>query len=154
HSQSVLKAVTGTGRTSNLTGLPDSDRLVAAFAAIGLERSDLHLARVMASELWMGLRNSSVILDSDAVLVRRLFGDLYSKLKLGRVALYQSSDRGKYGQYAAVFILDPEKPADFLKEIGQYVRFGDVAQFNPKGDASKAEIEKLVADLGSDDFDT
>ena len=41
HSQALLKAVTGTGRTSDLKGLPDSYRLVGAFSAIGLERSDL-----------------------------------------------------------------------------------------------------------------
>jgi hypothetical protein len=145
--------VTGTGRSSNLTGLPDSGRLVGAFSAIGLERSDLHLARVMASDLWLGLRQNTPILDSDHEMVRRIFGDFYSKLKLGKVAVYQTSDRAKYGQLAAVVILEPTNPGQFLTEIAQYAKFGDVEQFDPKVDASKAEIEKLVADLGSDDFD-
>jgi hypothetical protein len=153
HSQAVLKAVTGTGRTSNLTGLPDSERLVGAFAAIGLERGDLHLARVMASDLWFGLRGSSPVLDSDAVLIRRIFGDLYSRLRLGRVAVYHSSDPRRFGQLAAVAVLEPTEPGQFLREITQYARFGDVEQFDPKGQASKAEIEKLVAELGSDEFE-
>jgi hypothetical protein len=153
HSQALLKSVTGTNRSSNLTGLPDSERLVGAISAIGLERTDLHLARVMASDLWLGLRQNTPILGSNNEMVRRLFGDFYSKLKLGKVALYQSSDRAKYGQFAAVVILEPTNPGQFLNEIAQYAKFGDVDQFDPKGEASKAEIEKLVADLGSDDFD-
>jgi hypothetical protein len=154
HSQAVLKAVTGTGRTSNLAGLPDSERLVGAGAAIGLERGDLHLARVLASNLWHGMRGYSPILGSDAATVRRIFGDLYSKLKLGRVAVYQSSDPARFGQLSAVAILEPSNPGQFLGEIMQYARLGDVEQFDPKGQASKAEIEKLVGELGSDDFDT
>jgi hypothetical protein len=154
HSQAVLKAVTGAGRTSNLAGLPESERLVGAFAAIGLERDDLHLARVLASDVWFGLRGFSPVLDSDAVLVRRLFGDLYSKLRLGRIALYQSSDPMRFGQLAAVAVLAPTRPEQFLNDITQYARLGDVEQFNPKGEASKAEIEKLVGELGSEDFET
>ncbi len=153
-SQAILKAVTGVGRSSNLTGLPDSERLVGAFSAIGLDRADLHLARVLASDLWFGMRGSSPILDSDAILIRRLFGDLYSRLKLGRVAVYQSSDPLKLGQLSAVLILEPANPGQFMKDVGQYVRFGNVEQFDPKGEASKAEIEKLVGELGSDDFET
>ena len=154
HSQAVLKAITGVGRSSNLSGLPDSERLVGAFAAIGLDRADLHLARVLASDLWNGLRGSSSVLNSDAVLVRRIFGDLYSRLKLGRVAVYQSSDPARFGQIAVVAILEPANPGQFLTEITQYARFGDVEQFDPKGDASKTEIEKLIAELGSDEFET
>jgi hypothetical protein len=154
HSQAVLKAITGAGRTSNLNGLPDSERLIGAGAAIGLDRADLHLARVLASDLWSGLRGSSPVLSSDAALVRRIFGDFYSRLKLGRAAVYQSSDQAKYGQIGAVLIVEPVNPGQFLSEITQYVRLGDVEQFDPKGQASKAEIEKLVAELGSEDFET
>jgi hypothetical protein len=153
HAQAVLKAVTGAGRTSNLAGLPDSDRLVGAFAAIGLERADLHLARVLASDLWLGLRGASPVLDSDARVIRRLLGDFYSKLRLGRAAVYQSSDRARFGQLAAVAILEPNDPAKFLDDIAQYVKLGDVEQFDPKREATKAEIEKLIADLGADDFE-
>jgi hypothetical protein len=152
-SQAVLKAVTGSGRTSNLAGLPDLDRLVGAFAAVGLERDDLHLARVLAGELWLGLRGPVPVLDSDAGVVRRLFGEFYSRLRLGRVALYHSSDPARSGQLAAVLILEPNDPEQFLREIAQYARFGDVEQFDPKAPASKAELEKLIADLGSDEFD-
>jgi hypothetical protein len=154
HSQGVIKAFTGTGRASSLAGLPDSERLVGAFAAIGLERGDLHLARVLASDAWNGFRGTSVILDSDAAVIRRIFGDLYSRLKLGRLAVYHSSDAARFGQLAAVAVLEPIDAEQFIKEITQYARLGDVEQFNPKGQASKAEIEKLVADLGSDDFQT
>jgi hypothetical protein len=152
-SQAVLQAVTGTGRTSNLVGLPDSDRLVGACSAIGLERADLHLARVLASDLWTGLRGASPILGSDAEVVRRLFGDFYSKLRVGRAAVYQSSDPARFGQLAAVAILEPNDAEKFLGDLLQYVKLGDVAQFDPKKEASRAEIEKLVADLGADDFE-
>src|SRR5205823_218601 len=57
HSPGVLKALSGNGRTSNLNGLPDSDKLIAAFSAIGLERADLHMARVLSAELWRGFGN-------------------------------------------------------------------------------------------------
>jgi hypothetical protein len=154
NSQAVLKAVTGVGRTSNLTGLPDSDRLVGAFSAIGLNRGDLHLARVLARDLWFGMRGFSPILDSDAVALRRMFGDLYSKLKLGKVAVYHSSDPARFGQLATVLILEPANPGQFLTDILQYARLGDVEQFDPQRETTKAEIEKLVADLGSDDFET
>jgi hypothetical protein len=153
-SRAVLKAISGAGRTSNVAALPDSERLVAAFAAIGLDRADMELARVLAGSVWYVLKGSSPLLDSDAVLLRRILGDLYSRLRLGRVALYQSSDPTRFGQLAAVAVLEPANPAEFLEEIRQYVHLGDVEQFDPKGPASKAEIEKLIGDLGSDDFPT
>jgi hypothetical protein len=155
HSQAALKALSGGGRTSNLAGLPDSDRLVAAFAAIGLERGDMHLARVLASDLWQELlRGTSPLLATDADLVRRLFGDLYSRLRLGRAALYQTADPARFGQVSAILILEPANPGQFLTEIGHYARLGDVEQFDPKGQASQTEIEKLVADLGAEEFET
>jgi hypothetical protein len=153
NSQAVLKAFSGPGRTSDLAGLPDSERLVGAFAAIGLERPDLHLARVLAGDLWQMMRAPSGILESDAPVVRRLFGDLYSRLRLGRAALYFSSDRARFGQLAAVLVLEPTDAEKFLAEVRQYARLGDVAQFDPRGQAGKAEIEKLIADLGADDFE-
>jgi len=100
------------------------------------------------------MRGTSVILDSDARVVRRIFGDLYSRLKLGKAAVYQSSDPARFGQLATVLILEPANPGQFLNEILHYARLGDVEQFDPQRATSKAEIEKLVADLGSDDFET
>ena len=50
------------------------------------------------------------MLESDAIVIRRLFGDLYSKLRLGRLALYHSSDSARLGQFAAVAILEPNDP--------------------------------------------
>jgi hypothetical protein len=154
NSQALLKSITGAGRTSDLSGLPNSDRLIGAFAAIGLERNDLHLARVLAADVWHGLQGPSGVLGSDAPVVRRIFGDLYSKLRLGRIALYQTSDPARFGQVAAVAVLEPLDTDKFMAEIGQYARLGDVGQFDPKAEASKAEIEKLIADLASEDFET
>jgi hypothetical protein len=152
HSRDLLKAVSETGRTSNLGGLPDSERLVGAFAIIGLEPKDLFLARVVVGELWSILKGSSIVLDSDAALVRRLFGDLYGRLRLARIALYHSSDPKRFGQLAAVAILEPDNSDRFLKDVARYVRLGDVEQFDPKAAASKAEIEKLIDDLGAEEF--
>jgi len=155
-SQAVLKAVTGSGRTSNLNGLPDSDRLVVAFAAIGLKRGDLHLARVFAAELWGGVRGAGAVpllLDSDVVLARRLLGDVYGKLRLGRVAVYHSSDPARLGQVSAVAVLEPNDPARFLDDIAQYARLGAVDKVDPGDRATREEIEKLVADLGSEEFE-
>jgi hypothetical protein len=152
HSQKLCKAFSG--RTSNLAGLPDSDRLVGAFSTIGLERTDLHLARVLASDLWRGVRSNTAFLGTDSELIRRLFADFYSRLKVGKAAVYQSSDPARFGQIGAVLILEPTNSGQFITEVMQYVRLGDVAQFDPKGQASKVEIDKLVADLGADDFET
>jgi hypothetical protein len=153
NSQAVLKAFSGPGRTSDLAGLPDSERLVGAFAAIGLERPDLHLARVLAGDLWQMMHIPSGVLESDTPVVRRILGDLYSRLRLARTAVYLSSDQARFGQLAAVVILEPADTDKFLAELGQYARLGDVAQFDPKAQAGLAEIEKLIADLGSDDFE-
>jgi hypothetical protein len=152
HSRDLLKAVSETGRTSNLGGLPDSERLVGAFAVIGLEPKDLFLARVVVGRLWSILKGSSIVLDSDAALVRRLFGDLYGRLRVARVALYHSSDPKRFGQLAAVAVLEPDNSDRFLKDVARYVRLGDVEQFDPKAAASKAEIEKLIDDLGAEEF--
>lgn len=153
-SQSVLKAVTGAGRTSNLAGLPASDRLVGAFAAVGLERGNLHLARVLAGFLLSGFRGSSgPLLDTDSALARRIFGDLYSRLRLARLAVYQGSDPARVGQAAIVLVLEPANTGLFVAEVGKYARLGDVEQLGPKGEPTKEEIEKLIADLGSDEFE-
>ena len=158
-SQGLLKAITGTGRTSNLNGLPDSERLVGAFAAIGLERADLQLARVLVSDLWLGLRGSSPVLESDILLsdtfvIRPILGDLYSRLHMGRMAVYQTSDPTRFGQLAVVAVLEPNDP-DQLREGDPPVRagLGDVEAIRSENARRKAEIVKLVAELGSDDFD-
>jgi hypothetical protein len=152
HFRDLLKAVSGTGRTSNLSGLPDSERLLGAFAVIGLEPKDRVLTQVVVGELWSCLKGSSAVLDSDGVLVRRLFGDLYSRLHVARVAVYHSSDPKRFGQLAAVVVLEPDNADRFLKDVARYVRLGDVEQFDPKAEASKAEIKKLIDDLGDEEF--
>lgn len=152
HSRDLLKAVSGTGRTTNLAGLPNSERLVGAFAVIGLQPKDLVLTRVVAAEVWSSLKGSSAVLDSDAALVRRLFGDLFGRLRLARVALYHSSDPKRFGQMAAIAVLEPGNPDRFLQAVARYARLGDVEQFDPKAAASKAEMERLIDDLGSDEF--
>src|SRR5208282_5510514 len=91
------------------------------------------------------LRGSAPILGSDALLLRRMFGDFYSRLRLGRIAVYQTSDPARFGQVAALAVLDPVDPDRFLTDLTQYVKLGDVEQFDPKREASKAEIERLIA---------
>lgn len=152
HSRDLLKAVSGTGRTTNLAGLPDSERLVGAFAVIGLEPKDQLLTRVVAAEMWSSLKGSSAVLDSDSALVRRLFGDLYGRLGLARVALYHSSDPKRFGQMAAIAVLEPGNPDRFLQAVARYARLGDVEQFDPKAAASKAEMQRLIDDLGAEEF--
>ena len=116
--------------------------------------SDLPLARLLATEFLLQLGDTSPILGSDAVLVRRIFGDFYSRLKQGRAAVYQSSDPTRFGQIAAIAILEPANAEQFVKEIIQYVRLGNVEKFDPKAQASKVEIDKLIAELGADEFET
>src|SRR6185437_519930 len=92
------------------------------------------------------------VLDSDSALVRRLFGDLFGRLRLARVSLYHSSDSKRFGQMAAIAVLEPGNPDRFLQAVARYARLGDVEQFDPKAAASKAEMERLIDDLGSDEF--
>ena len=63
------------------------------------------------------------------------------------MAVYHSRDPLQFGQLAAVAVLEPANAEQFLNDIKQYARLGDVAQFDPKGQASKAEIDKLIAEL-------
>jgi hypothetical protein len=152
-SPAVLKAIADTGRSTNLAGLPDSERLVGAFAAVGLGAQDPPPPlRVLAGDLWSVLKKASGLPNADATLVRRLFGDLYGRVRLARLALYQCSEPHRCGQLAAVAILEVDNPELFLKDVARWVPAGKVEQLAPKAAANKAEIEKLIADLGADDF--
>jgi hypothetical protein len=153
HSQAMLKAVRGTGRSSNLAGLPESERLVGAVAAVGLEQKDLlPLARALASSLASLPKGTIPLLDSDEALVPRIFGELCGRLRLARLALYQGSDPGRVGQLAAVAVLEPDNTEGFTKDIAGSARPGVVELLEPKAAPSKARIEKLIGELGAEDF--
>src|SRR5262249_24473289 len=79
---------------------------IGALSLIGSEDLSVEVARVLAVELWLGMRWTPDLLPSDTDHIRRILGDLYSRLKVGRGALYQVRDKGR-GQLAVVAVLEP-----------------------------------------------
>jgi hypothetical protein len=150
-SQALLKAFNAGGRTSDLKGLPERPP-ISAFSTVGVDESSLNVARILATQIWFGPGADAPLLASDAVQLRRIVSTLYARLRLARAAFYPAREKAQ-GQIALVAILDPKDAAAFLKEVAQMARVVDDREFDPAGNAGKAEIAKLVADLGSDDFD-
>jgi hypothetical protein len=148
-SQALLKAFAGAGRTSTLAGLPEGSALVGAVSVIGVDDMVTEISRIIASEFWLGLRNGSVLLESDTIHLRRLMGDFYAKLKAGRGGLYQGKDK----QLTVIGVLEPKDTLALLSDIAAMSRAANEKELDPTANAGKAEIEKLVANLSSDDFD-
>lgn len=148
----ILKALSASKRASNLRGLPEGKPL-AALGLVGLDATGIEAARLLTSQLWFGPGDQLPILGSDAVHLRRIVANLVTKLHVGRAALYPARAKD-LGQLALVAVLEPRDAAAFLKEIAGLARVADPQEFDPKAGAGKAEIEKLVADLAADDYDT
>jgi hypothetical protein len=149
-SQTLLKAFNTGDRFANLAGLP-AEKVIAAFSMVGVDEKNLDVARLLATQIWFGPGDASPLLASDAVAVRRIVGNLYGRLQLVRAALYPVREKTA-GQLGLVAVLEPKDAESFLKEIAAMARAANEKEFAPTG-TGKAEIEKLVADLSSDDFD-
>jgi hypothetical protein len=147
-SQALLKTFAAPGRTSSLIGLPEGPPLLGALGFIGVDDNSFEVGSLLAAELWF-MRHTPGFLESDTANLRRILGYLYSRLKTGRLALYA----GKEKQLAAIAVLEPRNADTFLKDLATMAQVSDEKAFDPNVDTNKVAIAKLVADLGSDDFD-
>lgn len=124
----VLARLAPAGVT-RLAGLPNRDGLVVAHAGSG-----------------SGL---AALLDGDlAAVLTPLTGE--------RFALYQTRT-ANVGQFAALAVLECADPAAVLAEVAKRVPAGKPGELNLAGPALGPDgqaIAKLIAALGSDDFDT
>ncbi len=145
------------GGHSSLAGLPPRDGLLFAQAAVGDGKETSALAEVLASvEVPGGLGLQRLVPTADRPPLRKALTTLWQSLTGDRVALYQTRTP-RVGQFAGLAVLDCADPAGFLASIRKMVPAGQPGELKLGAvldDIPRAELEKLIRDLGSDDFDT
>jgi len=147
----LLKALSASGRTANLNGLPEG-QLVVALGGVGLGEEHAILSRVAVRELLPTLTRSEILSAADQAVAVGVVSDIFRRLQAGRLALYQAANPARDGQLAVVAVLDTEDPKKFLTELGQLARFGDANQIDVTVDKDKEDIQVLIKQLGDDSY--
>jgi hypothetical protein len=138
---------------ADLLGLPEG-RVVAAEAFRGDGPANAAVARVLVAALWeYGLQKWRWVSPADQTTHRRVFAEIWKRLRSSRVAVYHNADRARHGSLSAVAILDTDDAGQFLDDLRLLARLGgdlDLSGGDDRGDV--AVVEKLVRDLGDDEF--
>lgn len=155
-TRKFLASLAGGAGGSDLEGLPDGPAVFAE-ASKGDGAQNARVMRLLADFLlrdafqaeWLPSR-------TDRANVLAAFGEVWKKLKGHRIAVYQNADQGKHGLFSAVAILDTADADKFLADLKLLARLAgteglDLSAKGRKDDV--AEVEKLIRDLGSDEFE-
>lgn len=152
----VLAKLSG-GTTAALTALPlPEGSLLFAQGAVGDGKETAAILRLLTTlETPNGVGLHALFAKADQPALQAVFAALWKRLKGDRLAVYQPKNP-RAGQLAALAILDSDDPAAFLAEVRKVVRLGNpnelrLGEPGPKDD--RAVVEKLIKELGSDDFD-
>ncbi len=156
-ARKLLTALRAGSGGSRLTGLPEGRVVTAlAFGGDGLKSAAY-------TRLWLHLLLQNTpgphasMAAADRALYLGVFSEVWKRLQGGRAALYHNPLETKLGLFSAVAILDVEDPAAFVGELRNLMRLGDGhdLKLDAKGanDDVKA-VQRLVRDLGSDDYAT
>jgi hypothetical protein len=153
-----LSSIRGGPGHSDLKGLP-LGKVLLAESARGKGSRTTALARVMLDSFLNDVPLvREVVASSDRHNVVSVFASIWKRLEGNRLAVYLTGDARKQGLVSLVAILDARDPDGFLRELKELARLGNPATLNLDLDKGKKEdielIEKLIADLGSDSFQT
>jgi hypothetical protein len=93
---------------------------------------------------------------ADRANVLAAFAEVWKRSQGHRVAVYRNADPVKHGLFSAVAILDTADAGKFLADLKQLARLAgteglDLSDKGPRDDV--ATVEKLIRDLGDEDFE-
>ena len=93
---------------------------------------------------------------ADRANVLAVFAEVWKRSQGHRVAVYRNADPVKHGLFSAVAVLDTADAGKFLADMKQLARLAggeglDLSDKGPRDDV--AAVEKLIRDLGDDDFE-
>jgi hypothetical protein len=151
-----LASLAGGAGPSDLRGLPDGPAVFAEASGGGGGQG----ARVMKLLADFVLREVSqakwLPSPADRANVLTVFAEVWKRSQGHRVAIYRNADPVKHGLFSAVAILDTADGSKFLADMKQLARLAgtdglDLSDKGPKDDV--AAVEKLIRDLGDDDYD-
>lgn len=155
-SAKKLAALLGTARDrTGLRGLPEGN-VVAAQSYMTDGSRNAFLIRSVLAFLLNGSGSfdiGPVFTAADRLNYMNIFTDVWQRLQGSRVAMYQTPSEFQLGLFSFVAILDTEKPDQLMAELKELAKLAD-AKFLEEQPADKRQalIEKLVGDLGSNDF--
>jgi hypothetical protein len=154
-ARKFLTTLRGGPGVADLAGLPEG-RVIAAEAFRGEGAQNAAVLKLFTRLLWEGTRGPRGWLSpTDRPDYVNVFTEIWKRLKGTRVAVYQNTDRLKYGLFSAVAILDTADAGQFLDELRLLARLGgadlDLTGKNERKD-DVAAVEKLIGDLGADEY--
>jgi hypothetical protein len=86
-------------------------------------------------------------------VLAELIGDSWNELTAGRLALYETPDAEKLGQFAIVGVVDSRDSAVVLDELDRIASLTGPLANAVKADERDEEIRRLIEELGSDDYE-
>jgi hypothetical protein len=78
--------------------------------------------------------------------------EIYKHVKGHRVAIYRNSDPARHGLFSAVAILETGDGPKFISDMKLLASLAGASPMPPSPEDARAEIDKLIADLGADEF--
>jgi hypothetical protein len=154
-----LASVAGGSEPCDLKGLPNGPVVFAE----GSKGDGAQNVRVMTILADFALRDLSEVSQAkwlpsptDRANVLAAFTEVWKRLKGHRVAVYANADPGKHGLFSAVAILDTAGADRFLADLKQLTRLSGGEGIDLSGNGRRddiAEVERLIRDLGSEEFD-
>ncbi len=152
-----LKTLGAGSGPSSLRGLA-TGKVIAAFASRADGSETAVLARLLLTTFFRNsITANNLFIAADQPLVASVFANLWSHVQGRRLALYQNSDETRHGLFSVVAILDSDDPKKLMSLIGDLARFAagkDLDLSDKSGKETVQAIEKLVRDLGDEDFET
>jgi len=151
-----LSSLAGGTGPADLRGLPDGPVVFAE----GSRGDGARNARVMTLLADLVLRDllkeSWLPSATDRANVLAAFAEVWKQLKGHRVAVYRNADASRHGLFSAVAVLDTADADRFLADLRRLARLAGAEGPDLSGKGRKddvAEVERLVRDLGSEEFE-
>jgi hypothetical protein len=155
-TRKFLASLAGGAGGSDLKGLPDGPAIFAQ-ASKGDGAQNARVMKLLADLLLRDAFQAEWLPSAtDRANVLAAFAEVWKKLKGHRVAVYRNADERKHGLFSAVAIFDTADADKFLADLKLLARLSgteglDLSAKGRKDDV--AEVEKLIRDLGSDEFE-
>jgi hypothetical protein len=155
-TRKFLASLSGGTGPSDLKALPDGPAVFAE-ASGGGGAPGARLMKLLADFVLRDVVQAKWLPSpADRANVLAVFAEVWKRSRGHRVAVYRNADPVKHGLFSAVAILDTDDAGQFLADLKQLARLAgtegpDLSDKGPKDDV--AAVEKLIRDLGDDDYE-
>ncbi|HEX5273294.1 MAG TPA: hypothetical protein VFW33_22510, partial [Gemmataceae bacterium] len=155
-TRKFLASLADRGGPSDLKGLPDGPAVFAEGSGGG-GAPGARVMKLLADFVLRDVARANWLPSpADRANVLAAFAEVWKRSQGHRVAVYRNADPVKHGLFSAVAILDTADAGQFLADLKRLARLAGTEGLDLSDKGSRddvAAVEKLIRDLGDDDFE-